>query len=99
LQSGKQAIWLPKQPKVGAHSKGCEHDDQDKQEDNKGVRYQMDNKGTSYRTRDNKGISYQIIEPFEICILCNQLHTGLGNALIDTGSQVSLIRECPNQRI
>jgi hypothetical protein len=43
--------------------------------------------------RDNRDLNYQIKDPFECYILCNQLHTGLGNALIDTGSQVSLIKE------
>jgi len=31
--------------------------------------------------------------PFVVYVLCNQLKTGMGNALIDTGSQVSLVAE------
>ena len=31
--------------------------------------------------------------PFEIYVLCDGLNTGLGNALVDTGSQVSLLKE------
>jgi hypothetical protein len=42
-----------------------------------------------------KGISHQIKYrgPFEIYALCNELRTGLGNALVDTGSQVSFVKE------
>ena len=31
--------------------------------------------------------------PFIIYVLCDQLKDGMGNALIDTGSQVSLVKE------
>jgi hypothetical protein len=31
--------------------------------------------------------------PFEIYVLCDSLKTGMGNALVDTGSQVSLVTE------
>jgi hypothetical protein len=45
--------------------------------------------------RDDKDKVHQIKYrgPFEIYVLCNELHTGLGNALVDTGSQVSLVKE------
>jgi len=33
------------------------------------------------------------LQPFEIYVLCDGLNTGLGNALVDTGSQVSLGKE------
>ena len=35
----------------------------------------------------------QFLQPFEIYVLCYSLKTGLGIALVDTGSQVSLIKE------
>ena len=44
-------------------------------------------------SKDDKEISHQIRGPFEIYVLCEQLSMGLGNALVDTGSQVSLIKE------
>ena len=34
-----------------------------------------------------------LLQPFEIYVLCDSLKTGLGNALVDTGSQVSLVTE------
>ena len=34
-----------------------------------------------------------LLQPFEIYLLCNSLKTGLGNAQVDTGSQVSLVKE------
>jgi hypothetical protein len=40
---------------------------------------------------DNR--NYHKNGPFEIHVLCNDLCTGLGNALVDTGSQVSLVKE------
>jgi hypothetical protein len=42
----------------------------------------------------DKGKSHRRKGPFEIYVLCNELYTGLGNALVDTGSQVSLVKEC-----
>ena len=33
------------------------------------------------------------LQPFEIYVLCESLKTGLGKALVDTGSQVSLVKE------
>ena len=33
------------------------------------------------------------LHPFEIYVLCNSLRTGMGNALVDTGAQVSLVAE------
>ena len=33
------------------------------------------------------------LRPFEIYVLCDTLKTGIGNALVDTGSQVALITE------
>lgn len=42
---------------------------------------------------DDNGVSNQIRGPFEIYVLCNKLCTGLGNALVDKGSQVSLVKE------
>jgi hypothetical protein len=42
---------------------------------------------------DDMDISHTIRRPFEIYVPCNQLHTGLGNAFVDTGSQVSLVKE------
>jgi len=38
--------------------------------------------------------SDSLLQPFEIYVLCDSLKTGLGNALVDTGSQVSLVKEC-----
>jgi len=34
-----------------------------------------------------------LLQPFEIYVLCVSLKTGLGNALVDIGSQVSLVKE------
>jgi hypothetical protein len=31
--------------------------------------------------------------PFDIFILCEQIHTGMAKILIDTGAQVSLVKE------
>jgi hypothetical protein len=31
--------------------------------------------------------------PFELYVLCEQLQEGIGNALVDTGSQISLVKE------
>ena len=43
---------------------------------------------------DDQEISHQITRgPFEIYVLCDQLSMVLGNALVDTGSQVSLVKE------
>jgi hypothetical protein len=42
---------------------------------------------------NDRDTGHLIKEPFEIYVLCKQLHTGLGNALVDTGSQVSLVKE------
>jgi hypothetical protein len=43
---------------------------------------------------DDQEISHQITRgPFEIYVLCDQLSMGLGNALVDTGSLVSLVKE------
>jgi hypothetical protein len=44
---------------------------------------------------DDKGTGHQIKYRglLEIYVLCNELRTGLGNALVDTGSQVSLVKE------
>jgi len=43
---------------------------------------------------DDQDISHQITRgPFEISVLCDQLRTGLGNAFIDRGSQVSLVKD------
>ena len=33
-----------------------------------------------------------LLQPFEIHMLCDSLKTGLGNALVDIGSQVSLVK-------
>ena len=33
------------------------------------------------------------LQPYEIYVLCDSLKTGLGNAIVDTGSQVSLVKE------
>jgi hypothetical protein len=33
------------------------------------------------------------LQPFEMYVLCDNLRTGMGNALVDTGSQVSLATE------
>jgi hypothetical protein len=33
------------------------------------------------------------LQPFEIYVLCDSLKTGLGKALVNTGSQVSLVKE------
>jgi hypothetical protein len=41
----------------------------------------------------DKGKSHIRKGPFEIYVLCNQLYTGFGNALVDTGSQVSFVKE------
>jgi len=43
---------------------------------------------------DDQEVSHQITRgPFEIYVLCDQLSMVLGNALVDTGSQVSLVKE------
>jgi len=34
-----------------------------------------------------------VLQPFEIYVLCDSLKSGLGNAIVDTGSQVSLVKE------
>jgi len=34
-----------------------------------------------------------LLQRFEIYVLCDSLKKGLGNAVIDTGSQVSLVKE------
>jgi len=43
--------------------------------------------------KNDKGVSHQNRGPSEIYVLCNEVITGLGNALVDTGSQVSLVKE------
>ena len=35
----------------------------------------------------------QFLQPLEIYVVCDSLKTGLGNAQVDTGSQVSLVKE------
>jgi hypothetical protein len=46
-----------------------------------------------YTKEYDKGTSHQVRGPFEIYELCDKLRTCLGNALVDTGSQVSLVKE------
>ena len=45
------------------------------------------------RERRYKSHNQETQFPFVVYVLCNQLKTGMGNALIDTGSQVSLVAE------
>jgi hypothetical protein len=43
--------------------------------------------------RLHKGISHQLGDLLKFYVLCNKLRTDLDNALVDTGSQVSLVKE------
>jgi len=51
------------------------------------------NNQENYSNKREQSKHGPFLQPFEIYVLCDSLKTGLANALVDTGSQVSLVKE------
>ena len=50
------------------------------------------NNQANYSNKSVQSKHGPLLQPFEIYVLCDSLKTGLGNVLVDTGSQVSLVK-------
>lgn len=80
MQPGKQAVGLPGQSQV-VQGTDCNFDDD------------MSGKRKSVSSIDRGDAQDNILGPYEVYILSLELKTGVGIALIDTGAQISLVKE------